>query len=113
MEHTKEPWHSHDKFIHTQFTSTEGLAQHYAVADVLEHSTIDYETMLANARRIVACVNACAGIPTEALEGGVVAELGGVAGAVLGWFDSRPSPGMGEWMINARAAIAKAEPEGS
>jgi hypothetical protein len=29
----------------------------------------------ANARRIVAAVNACAGIPTEALEGGVVSEL--------------------------------------
>jgi len=29
----------------------------------------------ANARRIVACVNACEGIPTEALEAGVVREL--------------------------------------
>ena len=29
----------------------------------------------ANARRIVACINACAGIPTEALEAGVVADL--------------------------------------
>ena len=28
-----------------------------------------------NARRIVACVNACAGIPTEALEAGVVGEM--------------------------------------
>ena len=28
-----------------------------------------------NARRIVACVNACARIPTEALEGGVIGEL--------------------------------------
>lgn len=28
-----------------------------------------------NARRIVACVNACDGIPTEALESGVVREL--------------------------------------
>lgn len=27
-----------------------------------------------NARRIVACVNACAGIPTEALEGGAVSD---------------------------------------
>ena len=29
----------------------------------------------ANARRIVACVNACQGISTESLEGGVVKEL--------------------------------------
>jgi len=30
---------------------------------------------LAELRRIVACVNACEGIPTEALESGVVREL--------------------------------------
>jgi len=30
---------------------------------------------LAELRRIVACVNACDGIPTEALESGVVREL--------------------------------------
>jgi hypothetical protein len=33
------------------------------------------EQGLANARRIVAAVNACAGIPTEALERGIVKEL--------------------------------------
>jgi hypothetical protein len=35
-----------------------------------------FPTTTANARRIVACVNACAGIPTEALESGaLLAEL--------------------------------------
>jgi hypothetical protein len=32
-------------------------------------------------RRIVACVNACRGIPTEALEAGVIGQL---------WADSKP-----------------------
>src|SRR5690606_13994870 len=34
-----------------------------------------YEYFYLNAQRIVACVNACEGIPTEALEAGVVREL--------------------------------------
>jgi len=34
-----------------------------------------YEYLYVNAQRIVACVNACDGIPTEALEAGVVREM--------------------------------------
>lgn len=40
---------------------------------------IDREVTIANAHRIVACVNACAGIPTETLEcpGGNIAKVAG------------------------------------
>lgn len=34
-----------------------------------------YEYLYVNTQRIVACVHACEGIPTEALEAGVVREL--------------------------------------
>jgi hypothetical protein len=47
-----------------------------------------WDTVRANARRIVACVNACTGIPTEALEGGVVADLLAACKAVLAKLDS-------------------------
>ncbi|MDP9314678.1 MAG: hypothetical protein M3R24_28020, partial [Chloroflexota bacterium] len=33
------------------------------------------DTRAANARRIVACVNACAGIPTDALDAGTIPAL--------------------------------------
>lgn len=43
----------------------EGLARTYGCED---ESDVGSEVMVANARRIVACVNACAGISTDALE---------------------------------------------
>lgn len=39
------------------------------------HRALTSEEALANARRIVACVNACAGISTEALEAGTVDDI--------------------------------------
>lgn len=61
-----EPWHvvelgEEDEtfhFIHD--------ARDKSVADVIGNDGVEVDG--ANARRIVACVNACAGIPTEALE---------------------------------------------
>ena len=60
----------------------------------------DYGPILndADARRIVACVNACAGIPTEALEAGALDVLLGAAD----WFARRPETGTAE--DNADAA---------
>ena len=43
------------------------------VTEVIQSCTD--QPALENARRIVACVNACAGIPTEELEQGVVQAL--------------------------------------
>lgn len=46
----------------------------------------------ANGRRIVACVNALAGIPTEAIEGGVIAELVEAAAFAKATLGDIPSP---------------------
>jgi hypothetical protein len=48
-------------------------------------------TSAENARRIVACVNALAGIPTEALEAGAVRSLI-KAGVTLWEWDDKPAP---------------------
>ena len=40
-----------------------------------ESYSVGFSIELYWSRRIVACVNACEGIPTEALEGGVIGEL--------------------------------------
>lgn len=75
-EHTKEPWH----LFTNRHTSTEG--QPWGVIEAVLHPmggagqepvgmTITWKgaTGRANARRIVACVNACKGIETTRLEG--------------------------------------------
>lgn len=54
MEHTKEPWWNHGVIIK-------------ANDNIPAQATSEED-----ARRIVACVNACAGIPTEQLESGEV-----------------------------------------
>lgn len=62
MTHTNEPWLIH----HNQptFLRANGGRKHIGNTD----SMGEKETNEANARRIVACVNACAGISTENLE---------------------------------------------
>lgn len=69
---TPEPWKvgpypefSHNKVVCITNTET------YVFSD----TAIGEDEDQANAERIVACVNACAGISTEALEQGVVKEL--------------------------------------
>lgn len=58
MEHTKEPW---------RYDSQPGFCSELVGADgILIGAFVDDPTK-ADARRIVACVNACAGIPTEEL----------------------------------------------
>ena len=73
-EHTKEPWKYYeledDRFgvkIPREKKTRYG-AEPYAVIGGFEPE--DRNEMKANARRIVACVNACAGIPTTRLENG-------------------------------------------
>lgn len=71
MKHTKEPWHVCDptEQIHAVRAETGRI-----VADV-GYSDTDAQNRM-NARRIVACVNACAGVTTEELEqGGFVTGL--------------------------------------
>ena len=72
--HTQEPWQW--GFNPAGFFSNEIVIRPVGefphgdwIADV---GSSGDEMRLANARRIVACVNACAGIPTEVLENGHV-----------------------------------------
>lgn len=63
--------------------------------------------LAANGRRIVACVNACAGISTDALENNVVADLLLTCKALVA--DCAGSAEHWDSMKAARAVIAKAE----
>lgn len=63
-EHTKEPWHTGGDG--TIIYDNEGWG--VANATVFHSRHNGPEEAKGNARRIVACVNACAGIRTEALE---------------------------------------------
>lgn len=76
MSHTKEPWRL-GKLTHPRDYETvrETVGPHDVVVDtddgvyVLASCNYNFpQDALANARRIVACVNACAGISTENLE---------------------------------------------
>lgn len=59
MEHTKEPWLADANYVITQGETKIAYCNH-----IDPYDGIGYE----NARRIVACVNACAGLDTELLE---------------------------------------------
>lgn len=61
-EHTKEPWHTGKNHNAERFIYGE---DGWAIAECVQTK----DKMFANARRIVACVNACKGISTEKLEG--------------------------------------------
>lgn len=78
-KHTPEPWQVSTLDGKTVVHDTgdrpglQGVPRMQAV--VTPRLVVDDETTTANAYRIVAAINATAGIPTEALEQGVVAEL--------------------------------------
>lgn len=72
-----------------------------------------YADGLANARRIVAAVNACKGISTEALEGGIVEELREACKSLLRYADAQSAlsdHAHAAW-VRGRDAIAKAKGE--
>ena len=83
-EHTKEPWTA-SKSVKPDNTGGYDFAitdtDKNIIAEVFEH--VDYGTdtkylrfpVKATARRIVACVNACAGIGIESLEAGGIADM--------------------------------------
>jgi hypothetical protein len=70
-EHTQEPWvvgettHEEGQFIETVIRALEGIA---GIAVCVDFGFSNPDMREANARRIVACVNACAGISTKVLE---------------------------------------------
>ena len=63
QRHTIEPWRVHQDASGDVFVSSELTSFHIA-----EIGSEDDETVIPDARRIVACVNACEGIPTDDLE---------------------------------------------
>lgn len=64
MNHTPEPW-----VVGTNFGCIhKGLPDGRRINGALVICQGNNDQANANARRIVACVNACAGIPTETLE---------------------------------------------
>lgn len=71
MNYTKEPWcvgdttHENGEFIETAIMALEGRA---AIAVCLDFGFNNLGMREANARRIVACVNACAGVSNDILE---------------------------------------------
>ena len=67
MKHTKEPWRVHLLDRRTMIASD---AENGYLAETRHIHSGDIEEI--NAKRIVACVNACAGITNEALENGIV-----------------------------------------
>ena len=92
MKHTPTPWIQHnERDIFTEFgaTNAHGIAADdnngWFIASTSGGKTfvygllesMKYKEEVANARRIVACVNACEGIETSALESGgtIVADL--------------------------------------
>ncbi len=64
-QHTPGPWSRNGNRIHGESGSLVATIAYFREASI----------EIGNARRIVACVNACEGISTEALEAGVVKEL--------------------------------------
>jgi hypothetical protein len=74
-EHTPEPWVNNAGRIETPGKP----GQRVYIADLHQH----VDEYLENARRIAACVNACAGLSTEALEAGALADaLAALSGAL-------------------------------
>ncbi|WP_296763766.1 hypothetical protein [Sediminimonas sp.] len=69
-KHTREPWQAIGLAIYTD-RGTPGIETW--VANIKRGRADSVE--VADARRIVACVNACKGIPTDALESGVIRDL--------------------------------------
>ena len=81
MKHTKEPWVA-EKTLQGRNSSISNR-RGKTIAIAYQNENIDGDD-LANAKRIVACVNACEGITNEALEEGIIEEA---LAAYLGPYD--------------------------
>lgn len=72
IKHTPEPWQVHQDASGDVFISSAETSFHIA-----EIGSEDDEAVIPDARRIVVCVNACRGLPTDELEQkGLVAAVG-------------------------------------
>ena len=87
MQHTPWPWRLHpcipvtieseDPYGHgpMRVADMRGWGHLTGIGTCNFDNELAFAIQCANARRIVACVNACEGIPTEALEAGVIRDL--------------------------------------
>ena len=67
--HTREPWHLyHENKVIEIHDGTSDAKSSIVFWTGFDAGDKPHKEKLANARRIVACINACAGIPTEQLE---------------------------------------------
>ncbi len=87
--HTPGPWTHKNGLVFR--TREEDLPELFYENDVATTTGPSTDRRKANARRIVAAVNACEGISTEALEDGVVADLLAACKAVLDDWHGKPS----------------------
>lgn len=98
-KHTPGPWRAGD-----YESDEQGVAVYNGKVGIEEFmlawvtnwcSSISDSEVEANARRIVAAVNACEGVPIEALEGGLVQELRDDLLSILQMLNT--AEGLGEW----------------
>ena len=68
MNHTKEPWYAVGAWVENPNDDAPDICNCDPAAMAQAHFDQSYEVTCANARRIAACVNACAGIETHELE---------------------------------------------
>lgn len=127
-QHTPEPWRVAEESFDNggiQESVIRGLDGRAAIAVTLEFGPNNPGMREANARRIVACVNACAGIRTEALEHRThmlkaeddsIAtnqqqrdELLAALEGLTGWFNSETKDSAYKYLDKAEQAIAKAK----
>lgn len=121
MSHTQEPWiYEMDRSVSHIFSPDSTGDNPYGtyIAEIANGEDVGefspYEVHEANARRIVAAVNACEGISTPALEDGVIKELlAALHGCLLVLDDNSNGhgPTKEQAVSQAREAIAKAFPQ--
>jgi hypothetical protein len=104
--HTPEPWHISGHSCR-DYEGAEIGTGNKTVAVVLTADAVEAtQEERANARRIVAAVNACEGIRTEALEQAIVRQLVEALEGLYNWLT--PDWQQSSLGNKARAAIAKA-----
>lgn len=84
MEHTKEPWVIDEREeLATNFYSDDATGSIIGCVPNYKFAPRSLEERKANARRIVACVNALSGLTTEQIEEGVFTKLRAERDALL------------------------------
>jgi hypothetical protein len=86
FKHTPEPWQAESLAIYADINGHKTMIGHLGVSS---ESWVEGDTCDANARRIVACVNACAAIATERLEACDQSDAKAMVDLMLKWKDQR------------------------